>query len=180
MLHELRRGLRVVVTRAELTHMVVSPAINVAIDCQSHTEPISNLHLLGLPLDLLHAVRRQELAKGARAPEKQTPRVVRDRRTKTAGGYVAHRNVRYLVDQCQCVGLVSRSIAQLSRLIFARRVDQARVGHDEGVVVTAGDLLRAVCEVGHNGWADYIQVRRVNLTKSQLTSFIRAADKDSP
>ena len=75
-LHQLRSCLRVVVARPQLANMIVSPAIHAAINSQGHAEAVPDFNLLRFSFDLLHAVRRQELAESARAPQKQTPCVI--------------------------------------------------------------------------------------------------------
>ena len=56
--------------------MILTPAIHMAIKGQRHAKPVANGHLKRLTLDLLDAMRGQELAEGACSPQEQTPRIV--------------------------------------------------------------------------------------------------------
>ena len=76
MLHELRSGLRTIVSSSELATVILTPTVHMAIKGQRHAKPVTDGHLKRLTLDLLDAMWGQEFAEGACSPQEQTPRIV--------------------------------------------------------------------------------------------------------
>ena len=69
-LHDLWSCLCAIITSTKLATVVLTPAVDLAGLCESHTEAITNRHLNCLSLNLLDAMWGEKLSKRTRAPEK--------------------------------------------------------------------------------------------------------------